>query len=464
MNQLKRVPNSIRRDIVTGLVIMSALMLIKLWFEDTMVGNVAHQALYNLVQLSPSVDESAADRIAVVDLAQMDYTRGVEHDLDFTSRDALIKVVDQIVAKKPCAVGIDLDFDFMIHPLGEEQRKADLRFLERIDQRYGQPSGLFECQAGDESALRKGHIFLGAHGAITLGKYVLGDPKFERYAAFVGFPNPKGDREPRTKMVQSVTVNENGETTPFPSLSAAIAGIPLRQSPLLSWALDRVSYVGNALPSAQFWLNYRPLEFIEKRQSVRYMEMEKRDFHAKFVLIGRGQDSPLTPDKYAVPGRGETHAGVYIHACAIYTLLTNGLIALSGKGEIVLDILATLCVLAGVAFYSWRRAEQTGRYKKRVSWVATLIASGLVFAFALLLAHLGSGVLWDGFALVVVTLWVHLYLENEWERALEWFEHHFLKVKNEPAPKLENALRSEGESVTVTRLERETTIEVKREE
>ena len=413
---------------------MGVLMTAKLYFEKSELGHFVHQELYKLVQVSLNAGDTAK-RISVVDLGDNIST---PFTADYTSRPELLKVIDMVAATHPCAIGLDIDFDFMIHPLSPKQREADVRFLRDLDSKYGLGSQVFECEPGDESAMRSGrHIFLGAHGAIALGKYVFGDPRFASYAAFIGFPDAEDGGDLRTKMVQSAIVTRGGVTASFPSLSVSVANTYLIPPRLLGWGLDLAPYVPGglpheryALPTTQFWINYQPLADIEKR-SILHTHVDQQSLAPKsFVLIGRGRDYPSSADQYVVPGfSSDKHAGVYIHACAIYTLLTGGLIALSAWGESVLDAVATFFVIGGVAVYSWRRSELMGRNKKRVSLRATWIASLLVFLLAVLLARVGSGVLWDGFAIVIATLWLHWLLEDKWELWRERIAHRVSKPR-----------------------------------
>ncbi len=410
------------KDVAVGLAIMAALIFAKRLLENTAPGRVLGNALYDLVQLSSA--KKAPMQVTVVDLANMPYTRGPEHDLDFTDRVELLKVVDGVMKHRPCAIGIDIDFDFMLHPYSREQRQADMNFLKQIDERYGVDSNSFDCEPGGIASLpRHGHIFVGAHGAIGLGKHVFGNPKYAKYAAFVGFPGSEEGRA-RMTMAQSVTIPGSETDDPHLSLSTAVANVSLGAPPM-SWALERRVMIPGALPSVQFFIDYRSLRELEEK-TVEYTKVNEAVFWRQLVLIGRAKNSRNTTDKFPIPVRpGETTAGVYIHGCAVNTLLTGGLIAPSEWGDLVLDTVATLLVLATVALIRLRKSGHTHQQRNRIATLTTLVASIFVYLLALIVAHLGSGVLWADFALVIVTLWLHWQLERKseplWEFSRTWF-------------------------------------------
>ena len=96
--------------------------------------------------------------------------------------------------------------------------------------------------------------------------------------------------------------------------------------------------------SSEFLVDYSPLALLagSAPDALNPDELAKADLRDKIVLLGRTKN---TMDTFTVPGKPEQpYAGVFLHACAIYTLENRPLYRLTELGRIVIDFVFSLMI------------------------------------------------------------------------------------------------------------------------
>ncbi len=410
-------------DVLVGLAIALLLTTVNWGIEKTAFGEQFRESTYDVLQLQlMSKFDPANLEVTVVDITGIPTTRATSHDYDYTDRQQLKNLIRKIAAQGPRAIGVDVDFTPYPDQMSDDDEFltycAKLRKPDPASSRLAVP------------------IYVATFQSLLLGpSFALYEPDYAPLAAYAGFPLAGEDETPK-KMVDSVVVhyfdeNHNTQDWTVPSLSAATAGIPIAPpAKWASWAIDRVSNVTKeGFNSTEFYVNYGPLDGIIARTIAWDDSRIGTDAHlldGKIVLIGRGQQATSSGDRHILPGhRGKLFAGVYIHACAAYTLLHHPLQKLTFKGRTALDISLSLLVLIPVALVRWRyRAAEPhgGIAHHRLSAVLTVITAVVAFAagvYAVNVHHL----MWDDSLFVATALLIEGLVERRLVSTVQFIAH-----------------------------------------
>jgi hypothetical protein len=268
----------------------------------------------------------------------------------------------------------------------------------------------------------------------------LTEPRFGALAAFAGFPNVR-EQESRKWMVESVAIKyEDAEShvqKPWicPSLSAAVTARHVDSAPWwIRWAVQDVFTDDDSRPRVadatasdragmkKFLIDYSPLEALEEH-SIPSRELSSfvatNSIEGKYILIGRGKLSRDTGDKYPIPGRrADAHCGVYIHACAAYTLLRGPLFVVTNAAKLSWDFLLAFAGIFGIAFVRYRRADRGRPAGDHLPLLFT--ATVIIFTIGIgFMAVNVTRLMWDGFLLVALSLLVDHSLESKTEPFVE---------------------------------------------
>jgi CHASE2 domain-containing sensor protein len=398
-------------DVFLGLLITTLFSSINWGLEKTAIGEQLREATYDVLQLrlTSKFDPNKLD-VAVVDVSTMPYERAVSHDYDYTKRELLKTLVQQIAAQQPRGIGVDIDFT----PF-PDQASADQDFLRAC----------LQLSQGAAPGKPIVPIFVAAFHSLLLGpSLALYDSEYEPLAAFDGLPLAAGNETPK-RMIDTVDVrykdeNDKVQDWPLRSLAAATTGITVKPPPeWAAWAFDRQTTVHNdAFTANEFYVDYGPLDELVQ-QTVPWDDKKIQQpslvLYQKYVFVGRAQASAAASDQHSVPGhRAAPFAGVYIHACAAYTLLHGPLQKLTLKGRYVLDLLLSLAILVPVALLRWRyRATEPlgGIAHHRVGNLLTLVIVVIAIAagvYAVNVHHL----MWDDSLFVAAGLLIHRSVER----------------------------------------------------
>ncbi len=398
-------------DVFIGLLITALLSLANWGLEKTAFGEQLREATYDILELRLMSKFNPSDaNIAVVDIASMPMTRASSHDYDYTKREQLQQLVATIAAERPAAIGVDVDFT----PF-PDQMDDDYQFL-------GDTLALTPASPASGPGVP---IYVATFQSLALGpQLALYQRQFAPLAAYAGFP-VAGDNESPKRMVETVDVryidqNAGAQDWKVKSLSAAATTAALAPPPnWASWALERVLFVSKeGFSSREFYVDYGPLDGLIE-QTVQWDDPQIAGNHGfftgKIVFIGRGQKATASGDLHPLPGhRGKLFAGVYIHACAAYTLLHHPLQKLTLAGRWVLDLVLALAILVPVAVLRWRY-----RAAEPYGGIAHHRLSGLL-AFLMVVVAIAAGIyavnvhhlMWDDSLFVAAALLIDQKVER----------------------------------------------------
>lgn len=140
------------------------------------------------------------------------------------------------------------------------------------------------------------------------------------------------------------------------------------------------------------------------------------------VLLG---DSAMEkPDFFAVPNT-PLHPGVFLHACAAYTLVTAPLYEFTTFGRVGADLLFALFVLVGVTGYRLHKYRQKREVieASRPHYFFTLLAVAVI-----VLIVRESRLMWDDFLFVCAALLLHSFVEESLPAAVKWQRQELHKL------------------------------------
>jgi hypothetical protein len=207
-------------------------------------------------------------------------------------------------------------------------------------------------------------------------------------------------------------------------MGVALVNAGVRDAPLLlRWFVETYRQKSGGLVSQnEFLVDYSQLDSLigSTIDALDPAALAGTNMKDRIILLGRTKN---TTDIFAVPGKPEqTYPGVYLHACAAFTLLeTRPLYRLTDFGRISLDLFFSVAIFGSVLLRRWFRLRQgkkvvIGRQMpERLSWLMALVL-GLG---ATLFVH-WSHLMWDDFILVVVALVVHTPIEHNTVEMGEW--------------------------------------------
>lgn len=407
------------RDLLKGLLFIGLMLVVKLAVEHTSVGKQIHLASYNLLQAQLSTDHLP---VTVVDISDI---QPEKFDINgqvgtATPREPLLRMIEAIAEHEPKAIGVDIDFspdgDF-IHPRDPEFFQACL----------------------DMKRQRGVPIFLGIRR--TMGRPQvewLGDERYKELAANILIPNDS------RRMLSEVEVGGNqsgvasGSPAPSKAMSVALAdaygsgagrshGWFDRVRGHVIGALERVGFVekiserrlGPGLTVRDFLIDFSPLEEIKPIRTTNPVVLRDQSLRERFqgnvVLLGDGSMNKAT-DPFIVPGREQPYSGVFLHACAAYTLIKVPLYEVTGKGRIAIDVLFLLAILLTITFirlhYRNRTAEEIATHRLQGFLTGFVVFAALIVGFVFVRV---TRVMWDDFSLALGALILHPWIERQAE-------------------------------------------------
>ncbi len=429
-----------RREILASfylsLAFALALCVFNWWIEETDFGKRVLETTYGLLQHYLSLGDTAENsEVVVLDISgiRMVPSRGF-HEENITSRAPLLRIVT-LLAKShpgPSAIGLDVDFSPDTRGFADRGDGAVLESLLELAHSTGVP------------------IRVGVHQSVALGpdKW-LRDPKYMELASCVVVPKPEKWQSTRY-MPKTLEVTYEGK----PPGKCTLMGDALAEA-----VKARKEAEAKAVPDVPVWkkwfaessrqrkfgplrpeeilVDYSPLDFLVPAPQIRAgdappkIEVRKqkgdgsetwddgtadifKKVEKKIVLLGRTIDT--TNDTFTVPGRPETpYAGVYLHACAAYTLLDEkrSLYVPIYPVRLFGDAFLSVVIFGIVLWIRWqgwlaRYDEFLERHFPEA--LAVLVAVILILLETRLLRM--HRVMWDDFILVTVVLLAHSPIEH----------------------------------------------------
>jgi hypothetical protein len=215
----------------------------------------------------------------------------------------------------------------------------------------------------------------------------------------------------------------------------------------LGWFLDtsRVRSDLRQLTNSEFLVDYSPLELLAKSPPdvLNLDELAKVNLKDKIVVLGRTKN---TTDTFTVPGKPEQpYAGVFLHACAVYTLENRPLFRLSNLGRIFIDFLFSLVIFGPALMIRLNRHKQGKEVVVGHRFLARLINFEALILFVLAVwlvpyTHL----MWDDFILVVIVLVAHAPIEHATLDIGKWLGRFFGAGRDASSPSSESPSEGEG--------------------
>lgn len=403
---------TIWRDFFTGLLLIFALLAVKWYVEArTAFGEQVELMGYNLIQHSLSSRSSSCGDmpIQIVDIGKFKKAPVGSRKDWATPREPLYKLIEAIAKQHPQAIGVDIDFS------PDEQGYKDpvndpgfFRSIVELRQNTGVP------------------IFLGIWRTAGRPREMwLGSEEFKNIAACILVP-----RHDTRKMVSQIV--DRGATL-GPTLCSVMAGAVRKRAspkrPLTAWLLEPTAMekASNEVSFEEFAVDYSPLSSLEHDTlgTVRptSVEDEARRFAGKLVLLGDATwETADSGDTFIVPGRRrEPCPGVYIHACAVYSLINSPLYELTPFGRVFLDALFSILVLGGVVslklYYRSRTVRPVASRRVQATFTGAAVVLVIVIGYRLVRF---IGVIWDDFLLVAIVLLAHPAVARKAESVWKW--------------------------------------------
>ena len=371
---------------------------------------------YNLIQQRLAASSAPEDAVRVVNLADLrpQPNPASRTGQTETPRDRLRSLITAVVSQRPAAVGIDVDFS--PDPGDSASGYVD----------SGDPFFFNFCRRQPIP------VFLGVKRSLQQpSQSWLGGGEYRPLAASLA--GPPGDLR-----YYFASTTAHGADRPLPTLASClfpyVASRTPARLPWPRWMAERVgedepvdpaTTLGRALLAQKFLVDYsqlRPLmaqgENTPSGRVARILETSApqtarpgpcgpRDgpLCGKVVLIGDARAGDGT-DVFLLFGR--LVPGVYLHACATYTLSRLPLYAPTPIGQLALDLLFSVPILAGLTLLRLYVARKWERplAVERLQVVSVLLMVALAVVLGVGLVR-WTRLLWDDFLLVVFALLLH---------------------------------------------------------
>lgn len=318
-----------------------------------------------------------------------------------TPRSVLRESIQAIADNHPKAIAVDIDFS-----PGPDGWKVDhdpefFDFCLSLKQETGVPIFLGVYDARGEQAA----------GWLGLAKY--------KELAAVGVVDTD-DKMRLVRWIQGKDVQEK-----LPTLSAALATAyrPSLPSPhkFLSRTIEVTRdnthgverYGEDHMRFGVALVNYTKLnEIVERRLatiSAQSISEHSDRFRGKMVLLG---DATNSEDRFIVPGQPDPVAGVYVLACAAYTLGEEPLFEFNSTTRLTLDlsIAVTIVLLIQTMRFLYVNKRPGVRFYRAQAWAIGAVIS-VVFIFGVVLISVFH-IMWFDFPLVIFTSLLHPRIEH----------------------------------------------------
>ena len=398
---------SILRDAIIGAFLIFVLLLGKLWFEQTTIGNAVESLGFAELQrhLIPT-GLVQQPNVVLVDISGIHREKWELNGKsgECTPRADILKIVVALARTKPRGIAVDIDFspfeDGLVHP-------DDMMFFASIL----------------DTAKRSGtRVFLGVDRQRFSGpEKWLGQAEFSELAAAIAIPEAtdsryymrwaKGNEQSRSLPSMALAIagkteeagrEDHGSWHHYVQTSQTRSGSEPPHNGVMSWALTNYAA-----------LSALKLEQIATSKPETIQENAQR-FQGRAVILGDirnfdGNDhfdiGLLHPDDLP---------GVFLHACGSITAQAPPLLELTHHGRLVVDLLIAIVLVGliasirfGVALRSGSDVADSDRLFRRLVGAAAV----LCVAFALGFIQ-QTHVMWTDFISVVMALVAHLMFHH----------------------------------------------------
>ena len=416
---------SIWRDALKGLLAIAFFLLLRLLLDLNIAGTqpgawLAYRTSTLLQTPLMSSGRNEDVPVAVLDIRELREQTPLGQPLP---RRNLRDIINALLAqeRKPRAIAMYVDFSHK--DVNSDPRTSDQEFFSFCKEK-SQSSGV--------------PIFLGVTNKTLAGppEQWLEFPEFQELAVNISLPkSPAGVRQAHS-WLDFETYRARST-----SLSMALASqypggnreLPAALRWAVMWSNDKKE---TGFVHRDFLINYGPLEQLQdtyppgNRLTAIYEDdivSHEELFGDKLVIVGNAAEGQ---DLHAIPLQRQPVPGIYVHACAAYTLAKARLYQLTLPGRLVLDVLLSTLILgtiAGVSFgiYRFKRhLAQMGRVKQLIRWLVAFMA---LIAVAYLVRR--TRLIWDDFIFIIIAVVLSTVLfrlfEKVWALTKELFLRYF---------------------------------------
>lgn len=420
------------RETVKGLICIALVLAVKLYVESTPFGHRVELMSYNLLQSRLSTQSVPVTIVDISDLPEepfeVDGRTGVA-----TPRGPLREMMQAVADQSAKAIGVDIDFspdeNGYIHPRDPEFFNFCLGLRGR-----GVP------------------VFLGVRR--TLGKTPadwLGGEEYKDLAANIIIPNDtrrmnsvirvgaegEGHGAGSSGVVVSKSMSvllaetyggSGGEHSASSRLHEAVVEA-LEASGLIEKMSEKQLTEG--LSAEDFLVDYGPLESIEvigaMDASVLRDASNRKRLQEKIVIFGDATLGKAT-DTFLVPDRDHPYPGVFLHACAAYTMMKAPLYEVTPRGRITADILMSVVILVCIVAIGGRQSSEESRVRmtNRARGLLTLLVVVASITLGVVSVR-ATRIMWDDFFLALLLLVFHPSIERHLEGAWEHLSKRLFK-------------------------------------
>lgn len=405
--------NMIRKSLLTGLLVTFLLLFVKWGAEHTSLYQGIQRASYSWLQSKLSAPCRRSDLpVVILDIRDLEYTTIEVQGEKFsvTPRGPLMELIETVVAQKPAVVGIDIDFSPNRSGYVDLDDPIHFRRLLELQQHTGIP------------------IFLGINRSQNKERQIwLGDPEFESLAANIDGPDDNRKMFQWTSGAGGGTTEDSNDKglTMCTALKKAVGPTEDKLPKLASWVVRQVSEAKTkrGLNAGEFLVDFSALEALKDTRLKTINPAVVKDqgwtLAGKAVLIGDGslyeaRDSVIVP----LPAETMPVPGIYLHACAAYTLIKAPLYELTNFARFLADFVLAFVVLISVI--SARVYIQNRRQKfaeTRATYIFILGVTIIAVTIGIFFVH-KTRVIWDDFLFVILALWIHPAVDNALWQAL----------------------------------------------
>ena len=413
-----------------GIAITLVLLGLKGLVQRTDFGRLVDQMSYDLLQHNLSSVKSAKDlNVMVLDISAIPMVTvpGIIQSQTVTSREPLLSIVESLVTKEhpPLAIGLDVDFSPDEYGYASPD---DPNFFESLLQMRGKTQI---------------PILVGVDKSLALGpqKWLI-DPKYMGLASCIVVPTPEPGQSTRympewLEVKYPATQEQQATMVVCPSMGSALAKASVAPVPWWAKYFAESTDLKNetSLSASEFLVDYSPLDVLNaSAPHIRNSgDVAPIDVENKIVLIGRTRE---TDDTFPVPGRPEkSYAGVFLHACAAYTLLEKRpLYHLKEFGRIFIDLLFSAAIFGTVLLIRLRYARDSWEefMEHRLQGFLTFAAVVLLVIGAVVFVRV-SHLMWDDFLLVTIVLLFHSPVERTTGEFVHWLSTFSGAPKSPPS-------------------------------
>jgi CHASE2 domain-containing sensor protein len=429
-NESGQPRGEVLRDLFKGLLIIAFMLAVKIAVERTTFGEHLNLAIYNFLHLPPTAERIPVAVVDISDLGAEDFKVDGQSGRA-TPREPLRQMIEAISEHHPVAVGVAIDFspdeNGYIHPRDPEF----FQFCLDIRRQRGVP------------------VFLGINRtAAAPPEAWLGDEKYQDLAANLLIP-----RDSR-RMLSEIQLGGEREAGRFAeaykpgrAMSVALADSYGQESRASAgWfqhvvdglrdvgLIEKISekQLGPGLKVTDFLVDFSQLESIRAETIRTINPAELRDegqrFKGKVVLIGSGTLGKAT-DLFVVPERNQPYPGIFLHACAAYTLIRAPLFEVMRKGRLGIDVVFSLAVLSVVIlirlYYRNRAAAEVAPHRLQGLFTLLTVSATLVVGVVFVRE---ARLMWDDFLVAPAVLVFHPALERRLETFWEQLRGHALAL------------------------------------